>query len=279
MRLETFHGRDLASVCETARRALGEDVMIIGTRSVRHEGMVVVELTAASAQEVERFQRRLESPPFPAAAERRHAGGGSLKVALVGPTGAGKTTTAAKLALHPRGFGEQRVGLLTLDTYRVGALEQLSTLAEIAGLPLEVVYHPSEMEPALRRLAHCDVVLIDTPGRSPRSGNLTGELMELLAAAAPDEVHLVLPATVRLDVAEAARRDFDRLGLTHLLLSKLDEVPEERGLAELAEVVGLPARWVTDGQEVPTDLRGAGGRILASLSAGFGAVGARRGAA
>jgi flagellar biosynthesis protein FlhF len=157
------------------------------------------------------------------------------------------------------------VGLLTLDTYRVGAVEQLAIVAELAGLPLEVAYGPGEAEDAMRRLSACDVVLIDTPGRSPRAEQLNSEWGALLAETRPDEVHLVLPAVLRGDVASALSRSFAAFGATHLLLTKIDEVPGETGVADLAGSMGLPARWITDGQEIPTDLRPAVPRILATL--------------
>ena len=78
-------------------------------------------------------------------------------------------------------------------------------------------------------------------------------------------MHLVLPAVLRGDIADAVARSFATHGPTHLLMTKLDEVPGEVGVADLAGAMGLPARWITDGQEIPTDLRPAGPRILASL--------------
>ena len=266
MRLETFRGPDLARVFEAARQTLGEDVMIARTRVLRSGNSTTVEVVAAAAHEVEQLRRRLE-PPAPSLP--RAVGGrgrsGPFVIALVGPTGAGKTTTAAKLAVHPEAFGAHRVGLLTLDTFRVGALEQLQTYAEIASLPLEVVYTSADVPQALRRLSDCDVIVVDTPGRSPCHGKLNAQWAALLEHLSPDEVHLVLPANLRPDVATSLRDSFDRYCTTHMLLTKLDEVPGETGVAELAVQLGLPARWITDGQEVPADLRPAASRILTSL--------------
>ena len=266
MNLQTFRGTDSLRVFEAARVALGDDVMVIRTRSYREAGQSVFEILATTPADVAEFERRLDSAPLPL--QGRTARRGSARpvvIALVGPTGAGKTTTIAKLAAHPRAFGERSVGLLTIDTYRVGAVEQLAIVADLAGLPLEVAYGPGEVEDAMRRLASCEVVLIDTPGRSPRAEQLNSEWGALLAEARPDEVHLVLPAILRGDIAEAVRRSFDVHGPTHLLLTKIDEVPGEVGVADLAGAMGLPARWITDGQEIPTDLRPAAPRILASL--------------
>lgn len=260
MKLHTFRGPDLGSVFQQAQDALGEDAMIVRNRVLREGPATTVEVVAVRAGDVDRFRRRLEPAPLPKGGAR------PLTIALVGPTGAGKTTTVAKLATNPIAFGGQRVGLLTLDTFRAGALEQLGTYAEIAGLPLEVVYDAREVQAALRRLASRAVILVDTPGRGPHTGNGAG-WGELLSGIAPDETHLVIPASLRIDLADGVRQQIAAQGTpaTHMLLSKLDEVPEERGVADLATRLDLPARWVTDGQDVPTDLRSAPARILASL--------------
>ncbi len=116
-------------------------------------------------------------------------------VALVGPTGVGKTTTVAKLAAGFRIEARRRVGLLTIDTFRIAAVQQLRAYAEIMDLPMEVVEKPDQMKPALDRLGDVDLVLIDTAGRSPRSDARIDQLVELLRSAQPDETHLVLSST------------------------------------------------------------------------------------
>ena len=113
-------------------------------------------------------------------------------VALVGPTGVGKTTTIAKLAANYRLREKRRVGLITVDTYRVAAVEQLRTYADIIDLPMEVVATPREMREAVARMSHLDLVLMDTAGRSPRDEVRIQELKSMLSEAEPDEVHLVL---------------------------------------------------------------------------------------
>ena len=265
MKLESFRGTDSSRVFEAARAALGDDVMVVRTRTFRDGRQTVLEILATSPAEVTEFERTLAAEPLPRPQPGWKGNARPLVIALVGPTGAGKTTTIAKLAAHPRAFGERNVGLLTLDTYRVGAVEQLAIVADLAGLPLEVAYGPGEVEGAMRRLGACDVVLIDTPGRSPRAEALNSEWGAMLAEGRPDEVHLVLPAILRGDIAEAMVRSFAGHRPTHLLMTKLDEVPGEVGVADLAAAVGLPARWITDGQEIPSDLRPAVPRILASL--------------
>ena len=261
---ERFRGADISHVAERARRSLGDDVMILHTRVVRDGGAPMVEVLAAPASSIDRIRERLEPAPFPGG--MRPADGSSYRIALVGPTGAGKTTTAAKLAVRRGTFGAARPGLLTIDTYRVGGMEQLATYSELAGVPFEVVYDASEVADALRRLSTCDVIIIDTPGRSPASAELTERWRSLLDALDPHETHLVLPASLRpdlaVDVARAYRPSRAHRGASHLLLSKLDEVPRESGVTELALSLDMPARWVTDGQDVPADLKPGVARIL-----------------
>ena len=261
---ERFRGADLPHVADRARRALGDDVMILHTRAVREGGVPMVEVLATTSETIDRVRARLEPTPFPR--QMRSADGKPFRLALVGPTGAGKTTTAAKLAVRRGMFGAARTGLLTLDTYRVGGMEQLATYAELADVPFEVVYDAREVDAAMKRLSSCDVVIIDTPGRSPAASELTERWRSLLDVLHPDEVHLVLPASLRpdlaIDVARAYRASRTHCGATHLLLSKVDEVPRESGVTELALSLDLPTRWVTDGQDVPADLKPAVTRIL-----------------
>jgi flagellar biosynthesis protein FlhF len=283
-----FRGRELALVAAQARRTFGDDAVILGTRVLRGAGGSTVEVIAAAAGDVERFRDRL-TPERPASSGRRTV------VALVGPTGAGKTTTLAKLALHAEGFGRGQAGFVSLDTYRAGAVGQLEAYADVAALPLEVAYDAADAPGALARLAACDVVLVDTPGRGPRTDAAEGGLawVEALVALAPDEIHLVLPASIRPELAELARERFDALlsaapaptgeatggarpvarGVTHLLLTKLDEVPHDDGVSDLAARLGLPVRWVTEGQEIPRDLTPGVPRLLAALGTFGGDVG------
>jgi flagellar biosynthesis protein FlhF len=184
-------------------------------------------------------------------------------IAFVGPTGVGKTTSIAKLAAHYALQQNCRVGLVTVDTFRIAAVEQLRTYAEIMGLPLEVVSSPPEIPVAMNRLGDCDLILMDTAGRSPRDGVRVAELRRMLAEAGVSEIILVLSAAGGLENCRSAAETFGRIGATSLLLTKVDEAAS---LGELVPVLcnpHLPLCYVTDGQNVPDDIHVANPRHLA----------------
>ena len=150
--------------------------------------------------------------------------------------GVGKTTTIAKLAANFRLRSGIKMGLVTVDTYRVAAVEQLRTYAEIIELPMKVVTNPLEMRRALDELAGLDLVLIDTAGRSPKDDLKIQELKSLLAEAQVDEVHLVMSLTSNVRNLEASAAKFAAAGTTALILTKLDEA------TGMGSVVGGPSR-------------------------------------
>ncbi len=189
-------------------------------------------------------------------------------VALVGPTGVGKTTTIAKLAANLKLRDGVRMGLVTVDTYRIAAVEQLRTYAEIIDLPMKVVTTPMEMRRALDELSDMDLVLIDTAGRSPRDDLQIRELKSLLADAEVDEIHLVLSLTASLDFLVSTVDRFASVGTSSLVLTKLDEAHELGVMLNLARRVGLPVSYLTTGQDVPDDIEGAETQRMARLVLG-----------
>ena len=189
-------------------------------------------------------------------------------VALVGPTGVGKTTTIAKLAANLKLRDGVRMGLVTVDTYRIAAVEQLRTYAEIIDLPMKVVTTPMEMRRALDELSDMDLVLIDTAGRSPRDELQIRELKSLLADAEVDEIHLVLSLTASLDFLVSTVDHFASVGTSSLVLTKLDEAHELGVMLNLARRVGLPVSYLTTGQDVPDDIEGAETQRMARLVLG-----------
>lgn len=214
-----------------------------------------------------RLVRMLESelrvaPPLDLSQGRRVA-------ALVGPTGVGKTTTIAKLAANFRLQQRKRVGLITVDTYRIAAVEQLRTYAEIIELPMEVVSTPREMRAAVQRLAAMDLVLIDTAGRSPKDEVRIQELKALLHEAAADEVYLVLSAVTSAAALARTAERFAEAGTTALILTKLDEAAGMGQVLPLLRACNLPLCYLTDGQNVPDDIAPADARRVARLIVGL----------
>lgn len=184
-------------------------------------------------------------------------------VALVGPTGIGKTTTIAKLAANYRLRDKVQVGLVTVDTYRIAAVDQLRTYADIIDLPMEVVATPREMRDAMVRLKGLDLILMDTAGRSPQDDIKIQELKSILAEAQPDEVHLVLSSASGSAQLMKTIRRFAEVGTTALLLTKLDESTGLGNLLPLLRDGQRPLSYLTNGQNVPDDIEPANARRLA----------------
>ena len=186
-------------------------------------------------------------------------------IALLGPTGVGKTTTIAKLAALQRLRHGRRVGLVTADTYRIAAVDQLRTYANIIGLPVRVAGTPAEMERACATLADCDTIFIDTAGRSPQDAVRLDELRDLLKACGPAEKHLVLSMATAESVLERTVERFRPLQPDRLLLTKLDEAVMFGSIANLVASTSLPISFITNGQEVPDQIEPADAARLASL--------------
>jgi flagellar biosynthesis protein FlhF len=194
---------------------------------------------------------------------------------LVGPTGVGKTTTLAKLAGH---FGVQqgcRVGLITVDTYRVAATEQLRTYAEIIDLPMRIVTNVEQMQEALDSFATCDLVLIDTAGCSPVDDERFAEFKHLVNSACPDHVYLVLSLASGSAALRNTADRFTALKPTSIVFTKLDEAVGCGGLLSAAHNIGLPVSYITTGQEVPLDIEPANPCRAARLIVGTELLGNR----
>lgn len=185
------------------------------------------------------------------------SGGGALIIGVVGPTGVGKTTTIAKIAATYKLRHNRRVGLITCDTYRIAAVDQLRTYANIIGLPLKVALTPMEVSSARSQMADCDVLLVDTPGRAPSDQKRLDELRRFIEAAQPSETHLALAACAAESVMRSAARAFGQLGPDRVLLTKIDETDTLGPALNVLTELNLPLACVTTGQEVPDDMEGA----------------------
>ena len=175
-------------------------------------------------------------------------------IALVGPTGVGKTTTIAKLAAIGKLVQHLEIGLITADTYRIGAIEQLRTFASIADIPMEVVYKPSELPAALKKFRSKDIVFVDTVGRNQKMKRELGELKKLLQILEPDELHLVIGAPTNKRTMFEILERFGALKPNRIILSKIDEAVALGGVLNIALHMQLPISFLTTGQGVPDDI-------------------------
>ncbi len=221
-------------------------------------------------------------------------------VALVGPTGVGKTTTIAKLAAQFKLRERKRVGLITTDTYRIAAVAQLKAYAEILSVPLEVVYTPDELQATMQKMQGFDIVLIDTSGRSQNDSEHLGELKAFLAkardaaaareaatslksetgteAATPEaateeasaagnplETHLVMSCTAHPSQLQQVIEKFMPLGVDRVVFTKLDEAVGVGVILNIAQRLDVQLSYLTTGQDVPDDIEVSSRRRIAEM--------------
>jgi flagellar biosynthesis protein FlhF len=187
-------------------------------------------------------------------------------VMLIGPTGVGKTTTIAKLAARAVKAGE-KAALVNLDTYRIGAVEQLRIYARVLGVPLATAANAAELKAALAKFSvDRDVIFIDTTGRNPRDEAAMAELTELCAAVdVPAEIHLLMSAGSDDASMIEAYRAYRALPIDYLGFSKIDEAVQYGTLYNLMVTYQKPVAWITTGQRVPGDIEQATVKRLAGL--------------
>ncbi len=186
-------------------------------------------------------------------------------LALVGPTGVGKTTTLAKIAASYLSKYSNSIALITIDTYRIAAVEQLKVYGEIMHLPVDVVITPDQLDKAIDRHRDKELILIDTAGRSPRDSFCIDELAAFLRPELNIDKHLVLSATTReLELLDAIDR-FQGLGITHTIFTKIDECANLGILLNVQLHNANPLSYLTNGQRVPEDLLEASPKIAAQL--------------
>jgi flagellar biosynthesis protein FlhF len=174
--------------------------------------------------------------------------------ALVGPTGVGKTTTIAKLAALYALGNKNKVALVTVDTYRIAAAEQLRAYARIMGLPFKRVSSPREFSHVFSDFCDRDLILVDTAGRSPRDLSQLEELRNFLKQSFPVEVHLVMSITHKDDTLSATGEQFKVLPVDKIIFTKLDEAHTLGSIVNQLYKMRKPLSYVTTGQKVPEDI-------------------------
>ena len=176
-------------------------------------------------------------------------------VHFVGPTGVGKTTTIAKLAADQAFSRRRSVGFITADTYRIAAVDQLRTYADILNVPLEVVFSPGELTRAYHKLNDRDLLFMDTAGRNYRNELFVSEVNSLLSPAEGAETVLVLSLTSKYSDMKAVASQFAKYGVRQLLLTKYDETESYGSVVNLVKEFDFRISYYTCGQTVPDDIR------------------------
>lgn len=176
------------------------------------------------------------------------------KIVLVGPTGVGKTTTIAKLAGKLALKEGKKVGLITVDTYRIGAVDQLKTYAEIMDIDFKVVLNNKEMVEAVQAMKDLDVILIDSTGRSSKNIMQIKELKNLIGKAEVDSTYLVISGTTKNKDLKNIIEGYKGLEYNKIIITKLDETTSYGNIYNLQKLSGKPIRYLTVGQNVPDDI-------------------------
>lgn len=185
-----------------------------------------------------------------------------------GPTGVGKTTTIAKLAADSMLKDKRRIGFITADTYRIAAVEQLKTYANILNVPLEVIFSPKEIVQAKERLSGCDLIFVDTAGRNFRNDEYVQGIRELLRHDADCLNFLVLSLTAKYSDIKAIIRNFDDVPVSRVIFTKADETEAYGAMLNVAYETGLPFSYITTGQNVPDDIVAATPALVANMIMG-----------
>ena len=195
---------------------------------------------------------------------------GGKRILFAGPTGVGKTTTIAKIAAAQSLWENKKVVLMTADTYRIAAVEQLRTYAKILGIPIEITAEPKDIQTALKKHRDADLILLDTAGRSHYDGSRIEELRSLYESFMPESVHLVLAANTKYrDMLNVIER-MSVVPISALIFTKLDETSSYGTILNVLRDFNLPVSFFTIGQNVPNDIEIASGDRFVDFLLGNG---------
>ena len=174
---------------------------------------------------------------------------------VVGPTGVGKTTTLAKMAAQCVLKYQKKVAFITTDTYRISAIDQLKTYANILNVPIEVCYSRADVEKAKDTFAHCDIILIDTAGRNYRQRQYVDDLKEMFSFNEEMQTHLVLSLTGKMKDMEDVCDQFSSVPFNSFIFTKMDETSTYGSMLNMVLKYGKSVSYITNGQNVPDDLK------------------------
>ncbi|MEI6126315.1 MAG: flagellar biosynthesis protein FlhF, partial [Pseudomonadota bacterium] len=186
-------------------------------------------------------------------------------LAFIGPTGVGKTTTLAKIAAQFSADPHIKVKIVTMDTYRIAAVEQLKIYAKIMGLPVAVVSNKQELARELEAQDDTNLMLIDTAGRNYRDNEQIAELSTWLRSYKTIEAHLLLSATTSEEVLASTIQCFQKARVDRIIITKVDESIRQGHLYNLVVSSKIPVSYVTTGQRVPEDIMPATARNLSGI--------------
>ncbi|MCG1011730.1 flagellar biosynthesis protein FlhF [Tepidanaerobacter sp. GT38] len=189
-------------------------------------------------------------------------------VVFVGPTGVGKTTTIAKLAAHYVLYKNKKVAMITADTFRVGAIEQLQHYGDLLEIPVHVVYRPEEVKEILSELKGYDLLLVDTMGFSPNNRIQIKKIKNLLDVLNPDDIHIVISAATKNRDMVDILNNYKELGYKKILITKLDETKSYGMILNALKMTGCKLSYFTMGQNVPDDIEIASADKIAEMILG-----------
>lgn len=189
-------------------------------------------------------------------------------ICFVGPTGVGKTTTIAKIAADYMLKEDKKVGLITSDTFRIAAVEQLRTYASILNIPIKVVETSEDIVEAMSNLSECDIVLMDTAGRNYQQKQYIADLESLLPEKDNIQISLVLSLTSKYDDMKKIIENFKTIKMDQLVITKHDETSTSGAILNLIYRYSLPLRYIANGQNVPDDILEATPELIADFVLG-----------
>lgn len=184
---------------------------------------------------------------------------------VIGPTGVGKTTTIAKIAARALLEKKRKIGFITTDTYRIAAIEQLRTYANLMQAPVEIAYNSKDFENAIEKLADRDLIFIDTAGRNYKEKKYVEDLSRLIDFSLEMETFLVLSVTSKEEDMRTIVEQFNKMPLEKFIFTKMDETGSIGPIFNLMRDYRIGTAYYTDGQEVPEDITEVDSEKLISL--------------